>query len=181
MSSHAESPAEVKGTALPHKLRLKYRALSNGGAQEPVPVSMSPSPTLPQHPYLALPGNPPSHALGEGKEEQQTEFPEEVKPQGKDVWSLKKREGKKVREVEVDAVRSETELKWDKLVFDNEQFKYRETVFCECRSAHFGRPEQEMIWMSPAGVMLVTRRFHLAEFVTVIVRAGRRSPVQMVY
>ncbi|KAJ8254517.1 hypothetical protein COCON_G00211290 [Conger conger] len=51
-----EAPAEVKGTALPHKLRLKHRALSVGGgdASSP-PAALSPvAPALPQHPYLAL-------------------------------------------------------------------------------------------------------------------------------
>uniref|UniRef100_A0A3B5M8T1 Nuclear factor, interleukin 3 regulated, member 5 n=1 Tax=Xiphophorus couchianus TaxID=32473 RepID=A0A3B5M8T1_9TELE len=60
-SLHSEYHAEVQVTALPHKLRLKYRALSNGAAGAQVDGlisnSMSPSPTLPQHPYLALPGN----------------------------------------------------------------------------------------------------------------------------
>ncbi|XP_064170228.1 nuclear factor, interleukin 3 regulated, member 2 [Anguilla rostrata] len=52
-----EAPAEVKGTALPHKLRLKHRALSSGGAQydASLPPAVSPvAPPLPQHPYLAL-------------------------------------------------------------------------------------------------------------------------------
>ncbi|XP_033847547.1 nuclear factor, interleukin 3 regulated, member 5 [Periophthalmus magnuspinnatus] len=95
ISSQAENPAEVKATALPHKLRLKYRALSNGGAQEPAPVSMSPSPTLPQHPYLALPGNPLSHALGDSKDENQIEYPEEVKTQASEHLEAKKEGGKK--------------------------------------------------------------------------------------
>ncbi|CAL1602011.1 unnamed protein product [Knipowitschia caucasica] len=95
ISTHAESPAEVKGTALPHKLRLKYRALSNGGAQEPTPVSMSPSPTLPQHPYLALPGNPPSHTLGNSRDENLTELLEEVTPPGNESREAKTEEGKK--------------------------------------------------------------------------------------
>ncbi|XP_016103561.1 nuclear factor interleukin-3-regulated protein-like [Sinocyclocheilus grahami] len=51
-----DGQAEIKGTALPHKLRLKHRAQSNGRA------SFQDSPTtppanfqpLPQHPYLAL-------------------------------------------------------------------------------------------------------------------------------
>ncbi|XP_072319108.1 nuclear factor, interleukin 3 regulated, member 5 [Eucyclogobius newberryi] len=96
ISSHAESPAEVKGTALPHKLRLKYRALSNGVVmQEPTPVSLSPSPTLPQHPYLALPGNLPSHTLVDSKEDNQTEFPEEVQSQGNEYSEAKKEGWKK--------------------------------------------------------------------------------------
>ncbi|XP_034394264.1 nuclear factor, interleukin 3 regulated, member 5 [Cyclopterus lumpus] len=82
--SHGEFQAEVKGTALPHKLRLKYRALSNGAAglqmEATVNTSMSPSPTLPQHPYLALPSNPHStQTNGESKEvENETEYAEEV-------------------------------------------------------------------------------------------------------
>ncbi|KAM6941097.1 nuclear factor, interleukin 3 regulated, member 5 [Lycodopsis pacificus] len=81
--SHGEFQAEVKGTALPHKLRLKYRALSNGAAglqmEATVNTSMSPSPTLPQHPYLALPSNPHSiQTSGESKEVQhETEYAEE--------------------------------------------------------------------------------------------------------
>ncbi|XP_053274619.1 nuclear factor, interleukin 3 regulated, member 5 [Pleuronectes platessa] len=84
-SFHGECQAEVKATALPHKLRLKYRALSSGAAgaqmEGPVTISMSPSPTLPQHPYLALPSNPhSSHANGESKEvENDTEYAEVVK------------------------------------------------------------------------------------------------------
>nr|XP_015204639.1 PREDICTED: nuclear factor interleukin-3-regulated protein-like [Lepisosteus oculatus] len=69
LSSHPVSPAhpystsqnpgegqtEVKTTALPHKLRLKYRALSNGGnSQYDTSATMVCSPVLPQHPYLAL-------------------------------------------------------------------------------------------------------------------------------
>lgn len=53
---YGESQGEMKGTALPHKLRLKYRALSNGGSQDVLAttVAMSPDSALPQHPYLAL-------------------------------------------------------------------------------------------------------------------------------
>ncbi|KAJ8264033.1 hypothetical protein GJAV_G00144320 [Gymnothorax javanicus] len=56
-----ENQMEVKCTALPHKLRLKHRALSNGGAgpqcefTSSSPTAGSTSPALPQHPYLALP------------------------------------------------------------------------------------------------------------------------------
>ncbi|TRY92365.1 hypothetical protein DNTS_014099 [Danionella cerebrum] len=50
---YGDNQAEMKGTALPHKLRLKYRALSNGGSQD-VPATTSPDSALPQHPYLAL-------------------------------------------------------------------------------------------------------------------------------
>lgn len=98
---HSECQAEVKATALPHKLRLKYRALSNGasGGQMDglVSTSMSPSPTLPQHPYLALPNNPPSsQASGDSKEvENETEFVEEAKPQVNERAEAKKEGGKK--------------------------------------------------------------------------------------
>lgn len=79
--SHGDYQAEVKATALPHKLRLKYRALSSGAAgaqgEGHISISMSPSPTLPQHPYLALPSNHSSQANGE-IEDVETEFAEEV-------------------------------------------------------------------------------------------------------
>uniref|UniRef100_UPI0037E7307A nuclear factor, interleukin 3 regulated, member 5 n=1 Tax=Semicossyphus pulcher TaxID=241346 RepID=UPI0037E7307A len=98
---HSEYRAEVKATALPHKLRLKYRALSNGAAgalmEGLVNASMSPSPNLPQHPYLALPSNPHStHANGESKEvENETEFPEQVEPQVNERAEAKNEAGKK--------------------------------------------------------------------------------------
>ncbi|XP_034748111.1 nuclear factor interleukin-3-regulated protein-like [Etheostoma cragini] len=82
--SNGEFQAEVKATALPHKLRLKYRALSNGAAggqmEGTVNTSMSPSPTLPQHPYLALPSNPNStQANRESTEvENETDYAQEV-------------------------------------------------------------------------------------------------------
>ncbi|XP_035260592.1 nuclear factor, interleukin 3 regulated, member 5 [Anguilla anguilla] len=52
-----ENQVEVRGTALPHKLRLKHRALSNGGGGpqcDSSPTAAATSPALPQHPYLAL-------------------------------------------------------------------------------------------------------------------------------
>ncbi|KAJ3600208.1 hypothetical protein NHX12_031194 [Muraenolepis orangiensis] len=59
-----EAQGELKGTALPHKLRLKYRSMStsvsNSGQESPTTLfsAMLPSlpslPSLPQHPYLAL-------------------------------------------------------------------------------------------------------------------------------
>ncbi|CAL8388627.1 unnamed protein product [Arctogadus glacialis] len=72
-----EGQAE-KGTALPHKLRLKYRALSNAAAaaaRTPVdgPIgsctlaSPCPAPTLPQHPYLALPSSSQQGAAAGGE------------------------------------------------------------------------------------------------------------------
>ncbi|XP_042341130.1 nuclear factor interleukin-3-regulated protein-like [Plectropomus leopardus] len=97
---HGESQAEVKGTALPHKLRLKYRALSNGAAgaqmEGTVNASMSPSPTLPQHPYLALPSNPNgTQANGESKEaDNETQYAEQVNLQNERA-EAKKEGGKK--------------------------------------------------------------------------------------
>ncbi|XP_070684277.1 nuclear factor, interleukin 3 regulated, member 5 [Pempheris klunzingeri] len=88
-SLRSECQAEVKATALPHKLRLKYRALSNGAAgaqmEGSVYTSMSPSPNLPQHPYLALPSNPHStQGSGESKElENETEYAEEPQVNGR--------------------------------------------------------------------------------------------------
>lgn len=100
-SLHGECQAEVKATALPHKLRLKYRALSNAPSGAPVEglitTSMSPSPTLPQHPYLALPGNHhSSQANTDGKEvENETDYTEEVKPAASERAEAKKEGGKK--------------------------------------------------------------------------------------
>ncbi|XP_056144159.1 nuclear factor, interleukin 3 regulated, member 2 [Lampris incognitus] len=57
-----EAHGEVRGTALPHKLRLKHRAMStsggSGSGQEspttPPSATLPPLSHLPQHPYLAL-------------------------------------------------------------------------------------------------------------------------------
>ncbi|KAM9770199.1 uncharacterized protein ACNS7B_008440 [Menidia menidia] len=99
---HGECQAEVKATALPHKLRLKYRALSSGAAvaqaEGPVLTTMSPSPTLPQHPYLALPNNHhSSQAGGECREaENEAEYAEEeARPQVNEGGEAKKDRGKK--------------------------------------------------------------------------------------
>lgn len=58
-SQSRDSQAEVKGTALPHKLRLKHRSLSNAGSATHGSESPTTPPAhvhpLPQHPYLALP------------------------------------------------------------------------------------------------------------------------------
>ncbi|XP_051940922.1 nuclear factor, interleukin 3 regulated, member 5 [Hippocampus zosterae] len=81
---HGECQAEVKATALPHKLRLKNRAMSTGATKAQmevcVGVSMSPSPTLPQHPYLALPSNSNSSQVSR-EAENDLEYTEEVRPQ----------------------------------------------------------------------------------------------------
>lgn len=93
--SQGECHAEVKGTALPHKLRLKYRSLSNAAAgvhlEATVNTSMSPSPTLPQHPYLALPSNPHSTQANEDSKEvdNETEYAEEVNPLNERVEAKK--------------------------------------------------------------------------------------------
>ncbi|TKS92448.1 Nuclear factor interleukin-3-regulated protein [Collichthys lucidus] len=51
-----DSQGEVKGTALPHKLRLKHRAMSTGssGQESPTTPPSATPPPLPQHPYLSL-------------------------------------------------------------------------------------------------------------------------------
>lgn len=55
-----EHQGEVKGTALPHKLRLKHRAMSTGssghcsGQESPTTPPSATPPPLPQHPYLSL-------------------------------------------------------------------------------------------------------------------------------
>ncbi|XP_053707310.1 nuclear factor, interleukin 3 regulated, member 2 [Synchiropus splendidus] len=56
-----DQQGEVKGTALPHKLRLKHRAMSNGssghcsGQESPSSPPSATPPPLPQHTYLSLP------------------------------------------------------------------------------------------------------------------------------
>ncbi|XP_054635829.1 nuclear factor interleukin-3-regulated protein-like [Dunckerocampus dactyliophorus] len=92
-SEAVECPAEVKGTALPHKLRLKNRALSTmvtkAQLEAGVSASMSPSPTLPQHPYLALPNS--GQASSESREtENEAEFTEEAKAQPDELVESKK-------------------------------------------------------------------------------------------
>ncbi len=51
-----DGQAEIKGTALPHKLRLKHRAQSDGRALSQDSATTPPAnfQPLPQHPYLAL-------------------------------------------------------------------------------------------------------------------------------
>uniref|UniRef100_A0A3B4BCY8 BZIP domain-containing protein n=1 Tax=Periophthalmus magnuspinnatus TaxID=409849 RepID=A0A3B4BCY8_9GOBI len=58
-----DGPCEVKGTALPHKLRLKHRAMSTGssgssGQESPTSPPSATPPPLPQHPYLSLSPQP---------------------------------------------------------------------------------------------------------------------------
>ncbi|XP_061829611.1 nuclear factor, interleukin 3 regulated, member 2 [Nerophis lumbriciformis] len=56
-----DTQGEVKGTALPHKLRLKHRAMSSGstgghcsGHESPTTPPSATPPPHPQHPYLSL-------------------------------------------------------------------------------------------------------------------------------
>ncbi|KAL4647946.1 nuclear factor interleukin-3-regulated protein-like [Arapaima gigas] len=53
-SQNGETQLEVKATALPHKLRLKYRTLSNGGASQSDPLPPAPALSQPQPPYLTV-------------------------------------------------------------------------------------------------------------------------------
>ncbi|XP_072224541.1 uncharacterized protein [Leuresthes tenuis] len=60
---------EVRGTALPHKLRLKHRAMSSSGGncsgqESPTSPPSATPPPLPQHPYLSL--SPPQNIKQEG-------------------------------------------------------------------------------------------------------------------
>ncbi|KAJ3614988.1 hypothetical protein NHX12_018557 [Muraenolepis orangiensis] len=97
----SECQAEVKGTALPHKLRLKYRALSNAPTRTPVdgPIGFctlaSPSLSLPQHPYLALPSSQHG-ANGESREtDHKTRFTREEQMQTNELVEAKKDGGKR--------------------------------------------------------------------------------------
>ncbi|XP_053713487.1 uncharacterized protein LOC128754706 [Synchiropus splendidus] len=99
-SSYGDCQAEVKGTALPHKLRLKYRAISNGSARSQLETSttapMSPSSSLPQHPYLALPTNP-AHGQPTEENKEVENDPEYMEDQSdvNERGELKKEGGKK--------------------------------------------------------------------------------------
>lgn len=94
-----ELQAEVKGTALPHKLRLKYRAFSNGGAgvqmEGQVNASVSPSPNLPQHPYLALPGNSKSASINGEVKDPENDLEQVMKLQLNERAETKKEAGKR--------------------------------------------------------------------------------------
>lgn len=102
-SHGCDSQTEVKGTALPHKLRLKYKALSNGahGTQGDAPIgspsSASPSPTLPQHPYLALPSNQQGgHGNGDSREmENGAEYSEDESQTKQEREEVRNENGKK--------------------------------------------------------------------------------------
>lgn len=80
-ASHSRDvQGEVKGTALPHKLRLKHRAMSTGssGQESPTSPPSATPPPLPQHPYLSLSPQPsikleaqataPACTLSEGRD-----------------------------------------------------------------------------------------------------------------
>ncbi|XP_022520683.1 nuclear factor, interleukin 3 regulated, member 2 [Astyanax mexicanus] len=76
-SQSRDGHAEVKGTALPHKLRLKHRALSNGGATSQESLTGHP---LPQHPYLALAQTSHQLQIGTERELQSAEFCQQASP-----------------------------------------------------------------------------------------------------
>ncbi|KAL0190427.1 hypothetical protein M9458_013125 [Cirrhinus mrigala] len=77
---YGDNQGEMKGTALPHKLRLKYRALSNGGSQD-IPATTaatSPDSALPQHPYLALAQVNQQQGSSSGSKEGESETADEL-------------------------------------------------------------------------------------------------------
>ncbi|XDV36363.1 hypothetical protein PO909_006156 [Leuciscus waleckii] len=74
---YGDNQGEMKGTALPHKLRLKYRALSNGGSQD-VLATTSPDSALPQHPYLALAQVNQQQGSSSGSKEGESETADEL-------------------------------------------------------------------------------------------------------
>lgn len=68
VSHTRDAQGEVKGTALPHKLRLKHRAMSTGssGQESPTSPPSATPPPLPQHPYLSLSPQPNIKLEGHG-------------------------------------------------------------------------------------------------------------------
>lgn len=95
---YGDNQGEMKAMALPHKLRLKYRALSNGGPQD-VPglatTAMSPDFALPQHPYLALAQVNQQQGSGSGSKDVESEMSDELCTQQSP--SREKEEGSKDR------------------------------------------------------------------------------------
>ncbi|RXN33549.1 nuclear factor interleukin-3-regulated -like protein [Labeo rohita] len=77
---YGDNQGEMKGTALPHKLRLKYRALSNGGSQDVLATAAATSPdhALPQHPYLALAQVNQQQGSSSGSKEGESETTDEL-------------------------------------------------------------------------------------------------------
>ncbi|XP_051563688.1 nuclear factor interleukin-3-regulated protein-like [Myxocyprinus asiaticus] len=77
-----DNQGEMKGTALPHKLRLKYRALSNSSSQDvhnsASTAATSPDSVLPQHPYLALAQVNQQQSSGSGSREGESETADEL-------------------------------------------------------------------------------------------------------
>ncbi|XP_034566831.1 putative uncharacterized protein DDB_G0268364 [Notolabrus celidotus] len=91
-SQSRDPQGEVKGTALPHKLRLKHRAMSSGsssghssGQESPTMPSSATPPPLPQHPYLSLMHQP---NINQGSQD-------EVCNQAASVEGARKESGKK--------------------------------------------------------------------------------------
>ncbi|KAI4888393.1 hypothetical protein NFI96_003120 [Prochilodus magdalenae] len=92
---NGDSQAETKTMALPHKLRLKYRALSNGGTQDAPngatsTTATSPTSALPQHPYLAI----TQVNQQQGKEDEVEEM-DDLSPQRSPSRASRKESGKK--------------------------------------------------------------------------------------
>ncbi|XP_016374019.1 uncharacterized protein LOC107713102 [Sinocyclocheilus rhinocerous] len=77
---YGDNQGEMKGTALPHKLRLKYRALSNGGSLDVLATTAATSPdsALPQHPYLALAQVNQQQGSSSGSKEGESETTDEL-------------------------------------------------------------------------------------------------------
>lgn len=94
-----DAQGEVKGTALPHKLRLKHRAMSSSGSgsssgQESPTTSPFSLPALPQHPYLAL-TQQQSRKDRERDRENQDQTPTGFCRQGLSAEGFRKEGGKK--------------------------------------------------------------------------------------
>lgn len=94
-----DSQGEVKGTALPHKLRLKHRAMSSSGSgsssgQDSPTTSPSSLPALPQHPYLALTQQQPRKDRERDREDQ-GQTPTGFCRQGLSAEGFRKEGGKK--------------------------------------------------------------------------------------
>lgn len=79
---YGDNQGEMKATALPHKLRLKYRALSNGGCQDVcssvTTAATSPDSALPQHPYLALTHVNQQQGSSSGSKDVESEMSDEL-------------------------------------------------------------------------------------------------------
>ncbi|XP_018594197.1 nuclear factor, interleukin 3 regulated, member 2 [Scleropages formosus] len=79
-SQSPEAQAEVRGTALPHKLRLKHRAMNSGSQCDPSGGPLITAPALPQHPYLALTNVSQQVSSKEAERWTQTDFCKKEEP-----------------------------------------------------------------------------------------------------